>query len=386
MKNISILGSTGSIGTQALDVIRHNREKFNIVGLSAYKNIGLLYEQIKEFEPEIVGVYDYYSGTELKKMLGNSRTEVVCGMEGLIELAELDDADTILTSVVGMVGLVPTIKAIKKNKEIALANKETLVAGGCVVKKVLKESGSRLIPVDSEHCAIFQCLQCSNDKQEVEKLILTASGGPFRGKKIDELKEVTPEMALKHPNWNMGKKITIDSATLMNKGLEVIEAHYLFEMDFDRIDVVIHPESIIHSMVGYRDGSIVAQLGVHDMRNPILYALGYPERLKSSLNDLDLTSLKKLTFEKPDFDSFKSLRLAYDAGREGGTMPAVLNAANEVAVEMFLKGAVKFTDIPDIVEDAMMGHCKVTNPDLEDILNADRLTREKIYKQIKVVQ
>mgnify|MGYP000867195346 CR=1 FL=1 len=386
MKNISILGSTGSIGTQALDVIRHNRGKFNVVGLSANKNIELLYKQIIEFKPKLAAVFDQDSAVNLSKMLKGTKTEVTCGMDGLIAAAEMDDADTILTSVVGMVGLVPTISAIKKNKEIALANKETLVAGGSIVKEALKKSSAKLVPVDSEHCAIFQCLQSSSSKDEVKRLILTASGGPFRGKKRDELEWVTPQMALKHPNWNMGKKVTIDSATLMNKGLEVIEAHYLFEMDFDKIDVVIHPQSIIHSMVEYRDGSVMAQLGVHDMRNPILYALGYPERLNTALEGLDFTKLDKLTFEKPDYESFRSLKLAYQAGVEGGTMPTVLNCANEVAVDMFLKGVIKFTDIPEIVDRAMMEHENISHPTLEDILHTDKVSRKKVYDRLKVVK
>lgn len=385
MKNITILGSTGSIGTQSLDVIRQNRDKFNVVALSTNKNVELLYKQILEFHPKAVSVTDVNSCMKLKKMLKNESIEILCGPESLSELAAFNEADIVLTSVVGMVGLVPTLKAIEKGKEIALANKETLVAGGCVVKKALEKSNSKIIPVDSEHCAIFQCLQGCNNKNEIKRLILTASGGPFRGKTSEDLQHVTLEMALKHPTWSMGKKITIDSATLMNKGLEVIEAHWLFDVDFDKIDVVVHPESIIHSMVEYIDGSVMAQLGVHDMRNPILYALGYPERLTTKVQSLDFTELLKLNFEKPDFDTFKCLKLAYDAGREGGTLATCMNSANEVAVQLFLKGLIKFAEIPDIVEKAMLNHDNISNPALEDILYTDTITRKKIYEELKVI-
>jgi 1-deoxy-D-xylulose 5-phosphate reductoisomerase len=385
MRKISILGSTGSIGTQTLDVVRHNPDKFKVCGLSTNKNIELLYEQIQEFKPSAVAVNDMYSAERLKEMLKDQKTEIVYGSEGLVDIAVMDEADMILTSVVGMVGLVPTLRAIEHNKIVALANKETLVAGGKIVKEALKKSKSSIIPVDSEHCAIFQCLQCSRKESEVQKIILTASGGPFRGKKPEEIADVTPEKALKHPRWNMGRKISIDSATLMNKGLEVIEAHWLFDADFDKIDVVIHPQSIIHSMVEFVDGAIIAQLGVADMRNPILYALSYPDRAMTYVDGLKLTELSSLTFEKPDIDTFRSLKLAYDAGSEGGTMPAVLNAANEAAVDLYLNGKIKFLSIPDIVENAMLNHINVQNPGLDDILEADRATREMIYKKLKVV-
>lgn len=384
MKDISILGSTGSIGTQSLDVIRHNRDKFNVVGLSTNKNIELLYNQIMEFRPRAVAVMDEGSASALRNKLTGGKTDVYSGMQGLLNIASLDEADMVLTSVVGIAGLMPTLKAIEKGKRIALANKETLVAGGEVVKKALEGSNSSIIPVDSEHCAIFQCIQ-NGKKKEIKKIILTASGGPFRGKKREDLRDIPVEAALKHPRWQMGKKISIDSATLMNKGLEIIEAHWLFDMDFDKISVIIHPQSIIHSMVEFIDGSILGQMGATDMRNPILYALGYPERLKSSVESIDFAEIGKLTFEKPDIETFRCMKLAYDAGREGGTMPAVLNAANEAAVELYLRGRIKFLDIPEIVEEEMLNHKIVYNPGIEDILEADRITRDMVYKKLKVV-
>lgn len=385
MKNISILGSSGSIGTQALDVVRNNSEDFKVVGLAVNKNIDLLYDQILEFNPQVVCVMDEKCAHTLKKMLGNSRTEVLAGLDGLISVATLNEADTVLVAVMGMIGLIPTLKAIECNKRIALANKETIVAGGPLVREASKKSNTAIIPVDSEHSAIFQCLQSSQEKKEVERILITASGGPFRGRRIDELSDVTPEQAIAHPNWNMGKKISVDSATLMNKGLEVIEAHWLFEMDFDKIDVVIHPESIIHSMVEYVDGSVIGQLGETDMRIPIMYALSYPMRMKGTFKKLNLIDVGKLTFEEPDYNTFRCLKLAYEAGKRGGTMPAVLNAANEVAVDLFLQGKIKFLHIPDIVEQSMMNHICISNPSLDDILEADSMTRSAIKKVLKVV-
>ncbi len=385
MKNISILGSTGSIGTQALDVIRNNRDEFRVVGLSTNKNIDLLYEQINEFKPLYVAAMDDTSCDLLKAKLIGKNIQVYSGIDGLSKIAESNETDILLTAVVGMVGLIPTLKAIEKEKTIALANKETLVSGGYVINEALKRHNSTIIPVDSEHCAIHQCLSCSEDYNglDVNKLIITASGGPFRGKKKDELLNVTPEMALKHPNWNMGKKISIDSATLMNKGLEVIEAHWLFNMDFDKIDVIVHPQSIIHSMVEYIDGAIIAQLGVADMRTPILYALSYPKRLKTNIEHLDLLKNRNLTFEEPDIETFRCLHLAYEAGKVGGTMPSVLNAANEACVDLFLKGIIKFTEIPYIIEDTMMKHKNVLYPNLDDIIEADKQTRQQVYKGLR---
>jgi len=385
MKKVCILGSTGSIGTQSVDVIRNSSDRFRIIGLSTNKNIHLLYEQILEFNPPAVCVMDYESALKLKEMLGSRKIEIFTGIDGLINIATLNEADTIIVSVVGMVGLIPTLKAINCNKEIALANKETLVAGGAVVKKALEDSKSKIRPVDSEHCAIFQCLQCSKDISEVEGILITASGGPFRGKELKDLNNITPEMALRHPKWSMGPKISIDSATLMNKGLEVIEAHWLFDIGYDKINVVIHKESIVHSMVEYIDGSVIAQLGVTDMRIPIMYALGYPDRISGITEKLDLISIGKLTFEKPDMDTFRCLKLAYDAGLEGGTMPVVLNSANEVAVDLFLKGVIRFLDIPDIVERAMTKHINMQNPDINDIIEVDKITRRQILKDLKVV-
>lgn len=386
MRNITILGSTGSIGTQTLDVIRKHRDSFNVVGLSTNRNIGLLYKQIEEFRPKYVSVSDSSEASKLREMLKDENTEVLSGPKAMNELASIDETHMLVTAVVGMVGLVPTLKAIEKGKDIALANKETLVVGGYVIKKALEKSHSKLIPVDSEHCAIFQCLAGCNNKKEIKRIILTASGGPFRGYTYKELENVKLEDALKHPTWSMGKKITIDSATLMNKGLEVIEAHWLFDMSFDKIDVVVHPQSIVHSAVEYIDGSVIAQLGVHDMRNPILYALSYPGRLMTDVQSLDFINMGQLSFEKPDKDTFKSLKLAYDAGRQGGTLPAVMNGANEVAVDLFLKGRIRFVDIPDIVEAAMLSHTNIDNPDLDDILYADQSARKKILNEFKVVQ
>ena len=385
MKTISILGSTGSVGTQTIDVIRHNSERFQIVGLSTNKNIDLLYKQIIEFHPKAVAVIDIGCANKLKSMLGDNKVEIFTGEDGLVNIAALDEADMVLTSVVGISGLIPTLKAISCNKEIALANKETLVAGGAIVKKALEKSNSCIIPVDSEHCAIFQCLECSNNDSEIKKIILTASGGPFRGKSINQLIDISPENALKHPRWHMGKKISIDCATLMNKGLEIIETHWLFDISFDKIDVIVHPQSIIHSMVEYVDGSVIAQLGVTDMRNPISFALGYPQRLQSITKALDLIEISSLTFEKPDMDTFRCLKLACDAGREGGTMPVVLNAANEAAVDLFLNGRITFLNIPDIVEQAMINHINIRNPGIEEILEVDRLTKSQIYNSLKGV-
>ncbi|KPU43911.1 1-deoxy-D-xylulose 5-phosphate reductoisomerase [Oxobacter pfennigii] len=382
MKNISVLGSTGSIGVQTLDVVRKNKDKFNIVGLSANSNADLLYEQIVEFRPQKAAIFDDACVNKLRERLNNInlKTEITSGMEGLIEVATIDDAHMVLVAVVGMVGLQPTVKAIEKSKDIALANKETLVAGGRVVMEALKNSRSKLIPVDSEHSAIFQCLQLSSNPKDVEKIILTASGGPFRGKKTEDLVDISPEKALKHPNWSMGRKISIDSATLMNKGLEVIEAHWLFDRNFDKIDVVVHPQSIIHSMVEYIDGSIIAQLGAADMRNPILYALSYPERLPGVSHKLNLVEAGKLTFEEPDYETFKCLKLSYDAGKIGGTMPVVLNAANEAAVDLFSKGKIKFLDIQDIVEQSMLKHNTNEKPSIEEIIEIDKNTKSFIYK------
>ena len=378
MKKISILGSTGSIGTQSLDIIRNN-SGFKVVALSTNTSIDLLEKQALEFKPEIVSVGKKEDAIALGEKLKPYGIKVSYGIEGLIEVASENDADILINSVVGMIGLRPTLKAIEAGKTIALANKETLVTGGEIVMNALKKNQVSMIPVDSEHSAIFQCLQ-SGKKDEVEKLILTASGGPFRGMSKEDIKKVTLQDALKHPNWNMGRKITIDSATLMNKGLEVIEAKWLFDVDVSDIDVVVHPQSIIHSMVEFVDGSVIAQLGEPDMRVPIQYALTYPSRAKNHIKKLNLLESNNLTFEAPDRDVFPCLNLAMKAIDLGGTIPTVLNASNEIAVEYFLNEAIKFTDIPEIVEKSMNLHRNIINPNLDDILNSDKETRENVIK------
>ncbi|WP_027307469.1 1-deoxy-D-xylulose-5-phosphate reductoisomerase [Caloramator sp. ALD01] len=382
MKQLVILGSTGSIGTQALDVVRHKRDEFKIVALSANSNINKLVEQVNEFKPEYVVIMNENLVSELKDRVYNIGTKVLSGIEGLEFISTLHNVDIVLTSVVGMIGLRPTIAAIREGKDIALANKETLVVGGSIIKDELSKSKSRIIPVDSEHSALFQCLN-GESRSAVNNLILTASGGPFRGKKKEDLTEVTPEMALKHPRWNMGKKISIDSATLMNKGLEVIEAHYLFDVDYDNIKVVIHPQSIIHSMVEYKDGSIIAQLSNTDMRHPIQYALEYPNRTESLIGYLDLIKYNTLTFEEPDIETFECLKLAYDAGKVGGTMPAVCNIANEEAVDLFLNNKIKFLDIPIIIKEAMNNFKVNYEFDLDFIINLEKEVREYVRNIIK---
>jgi len=374
LKGISILGSTGSIGTQALDVIKYSNE-YKVMALSTNSNIDLLEQQALEFRPELVAVMDLNKSKILKDKLRGYNIKVVSGIEGLIEASTLNKVDVVLTSVVGMIGLIPTISAIKSGKKIALANKETLVAGGEIVMSEAKKNKIDIIPIDSEHSAIFQGLRCGN-RSEISRIILTASGGPFRGKKMHDLYDVKAEDALRHPNWSMGKKLTIDSATLMNKGLEVIEAKWLFDIDVDKIEVVVHPQSIIHSMVEYIDGSVIAHMGVPDMKIPIQYALTHPNRNRSNSKKLDFATLKELTFEMPDMDTFPSLGLAYESIKSGGTMPAVLNAANEVAVELFLNGKIKFLDIPEIVHNVMSKHTLVKNPTLDDILESDIWARE----------
>lgn len=382
MKKISILGSTGSIGTQALDVIRNKGHELKVEAISAYSNSSMLYEQALEFKPSYVVIIDDKGYLYLKDKLAPYNIKVIKGYDGLEYISSLKDVDIVLTSVVGMIGLKPTIAAIRAGKTIALANKETMVVGGEIIKKELENSCSKIIPVDSEHSAIYQCLKCGS-KKEVNKIIITASGGPFRGKKTKELKNVTVSEALKHPRWKMGRKISIDSATLMNKGLEVIEAHWLFDMDYENIDVVVHPQSIIHSMVEYIDGTILAQLGNTDMRAPIQFAFDYPIRMESNAGYLDLLKNNSLNFEKPDFDTFKCLKIAFNAGKIGGTMPAVLNAANEEAVKLFLDERISFLGIGDIVEEAVNNHNAKKVVNLDMIIEADRLTREYVHSLIK---
>lgn len=382
-KKIVILGSTGSIGTQTLDVIRHNKD-IEVLGLSVNSQIDLLEEQIKEFNPKVVCVMCENKASELRNRLKcqNIKVEVVCGQEGLVTVATLNEAELVVTAVVGMVGLLPTIEAIKQGKTIALANKETLVTAGDLVMGLAKEKGVSILPVDSEHSAIFQCLQ-DNSRNCIDKLVLTASGGPFRTFAKEELMSVTVEQALKHPNWVMGSKITIDSATLMNKGLEVIEAKYLFDVAPSQIDVVVHKESIIHSMVAYQDGSTIAQLGVPDMRHPIAYALYYPERkVADYIKKLDLVTLGSLSFEAPRKDAFPCLQLAYDALKSGGSMPAILNAANEEVVASFLNKQISFMQIPEIIHRVMDKHICINKPSLEQVLECDRWAREYSREQV----
>lgn len=379
MKKLIILGSTGSIGRQTLDVVRSLKEEFEIVGLTGYNNVSLLSKQIKEFRPKVVAVKDEEKARKLRENL-DEPIEVLTGKEGLKEIVKYE-ADMVVVAVEGIAGLIPTVEAIKLGKNIALANKEVLVTAGEIVMGLVKEKKIEFLPVDSEHSAILQCLK-GNNKREVSNLILTASGGPFRGKKKKDLVNVTVEEALKHPNWKMGKKITIDSATLMNKGFEVIEARWLFDMPLDKIKVVIHPQSIIHSMVEYVDGSVIAQLSVPDMRIAIQYALNYPDRkYVEGVKFLDFYALGQLTFEEPDFETFKCLSLAYHAAECGGTMTAVLNAADEVAVSLFLQNKISFLEIAEIIEEALENHKNIQNPTLDDIISVDLETRERIMRK-----
>ena len=371
MKKIAILGSTGSIGTQTLDVVREHSDELQVVALAAGSNKERLKEQIKEFHPKLVSLSDEKKAQELKEELAGEQVEVVCGMEGLIEVAGADSADVVVTAVVGMMGILPTMEAIKKGKDIALANKETLVTAGHLIIPMAKEYGVSILPVDSEHSAIFQSLQ-GEPKAALGNILLTASGGPFRGKSAEFLETVTLEDALNHPNWSMGPKITIDSSTMVNKGLEVMEAKWLFGVDYSQIEVVIQPQSIIHSMVQYVDGAIIAQLGTPDMRVPIEYALFYPERRSLSGDRLDFSKLSQITFEKPDYKVFRGLSLAIEAGKTGGTMPTVFNAANERAVAKFLKGEIKYTDIVRSIEKCMDAHKVSAHPDLEEILATEQ--------------
>lgn len=371
MKKIAILGSTGSIGTQTLDVVREHSDELQVVALAAGSNKERLKEQIKEFHPKLVSLSDEKKAQELKEELAGEQVEVVCGMEGLIEVAGADSADVVVTAVVGMMGILPTMEAIKKGKDIALANKETLVTAGHLIIPMAKEYGVSILPVDSEHSAIFQSLQ-GEPKAALDKILLTASGGSFRGKSAEFLETVTLEDALNHPNWSMGPKITIDSSTMVNKGLEVMEAKWLFGVDYSQIEVVIQPQSIIHSMVQYVDGAIIAQLGTPDMRVPIEYALFYPERRSLSGDRLDFSKLSQITFEKPDYKVFRGLSLAIEAGKTGGTMPTVFNAANERAVAKFLKGEIKYTDIVRSIEKCMDAHKVSAHPDLEEILATEQ--------------
>lgn len=376
MKNIMILGSTGSIGTQTLDIIRHN-DDMRVVSLTARSNIDLLEEQIREFSPEVVCVYSEDEAMKLRRRLNNRRVTVMTGIQGLNACATVPSGDILVAAVVGMIGVRPVIEAIKAHKNIAFANKETLVTAGHLIMPLIKEMGVSFLPVDSEHSAIFQCLNGENHK-EIEKLILTASGGPFRGMKRADLENVTLEDALNHPNWSMGKKITVDSSTMVNKGLEVIEAKWLFDVSYNQIEVLIQPQSIIHSMVEYQDGAVMAQLGTPDMRLPIQYALCYPERRERKEERLDFRKISSITFEQPDLDTFRGLALAYEAGRTGGSMPTVLNAANEKAVDLFLHRKISYLTMSDIIEESMQNHKIIPDPSLEDILAVE----QEIYSRI----
>lgn len=366
LKNVSILGSTGSIGTQTLDVIRAYPEDFNVVALAVNSNIDMLAGQIEEFSPEIVCVYDEKKAADLKKIIGDS-VEIVSGMDGLVACATLDAADIVVGAVVGMIGVRPVIEAVSAGKDLALANKESLVTAGHIIMPLAKEKGVRVLPVDSEHSAIFQSLQ-GQDRGGLSKIILTASGGPFRGRTLNELKRVTVSEALRHPNWSMGKKITVDSATMVNKGLELMEAKWLFDVDIDSIQIVIQPQSVIHSMVEYNDGAVIAQLGTPDMRLPIQYALFYPKRMYLEGERVDFYSLTRLDFDKPDMETFEGLKLAIDAARTGGSMPTVYNAANECAVAEFLAGRIGFLDIPRMIKKLMDSHKVIDNPDVDTII------------------
>ncbi len=376
-KNISILGSTGSIGTQTLQIARDYN--INVVAMSAHSNIKLLEEQAREFKPQIVCVTDEASAEELKIKLADTNIKVVGGKEGLIEVATAKDSEIVVTAVVGISGLIPTIEAIKAKKDIALANKETLVTGGHIVTKLAKEYNVKILPVDSEHSAIFQSLM-GNPQNAIKKIILTASGGPFVGKKRSELENIKPEDALKHPNWNMGAKVTIDSSTLVNKGLEVIEAKWLFDVDIDNIEVLIHRQSIVHSMVEYVDNGVIAQLGAPDMRLPIQFALTYPDRLPMTNNETDFAKIFNLTFEKPDTDTFFALEVAKKAGREGGILPTIFNSADEVAVQMFLNGKMNYIQISESIAYAVDSVKNIKNPNLEEIFEADKKARELVLQ------
>lgn len=380
VKRISILGSTGSIGTQALDVVRKLNIKVN--SLAAHSNIKLLEDQIREFKPKVVALFDSDSALKLKKNISDLDVDVLDGIDGICELAAMEDTDIVLNSIVGMIGLKPTLEAIKAKNNVALANKETLVAGGALVMKAAKENGVKIIPVDSEHSAIFQCLQGCNEKSEIKKLILTASGGPFFGKNLDELKNVSPEEALKHPNWDMGAKVTVDSASMMNKGLEIIEAVWLFDIDVDNIDVVVHRESIIHSMVEYNDNSIIAQMGVPDMRIPIQYALTWPQRFNSPVKQLNFTDVSRLTFFKPDYNTFKCLDTCKKAIKIGGLAPAAANGANEEAVKLFLNKKISFTDIGELVYQAMVNQEYTEHFSFDDVIDATNNARNFVLDQV----
>lgn len=377
MKNISILGSTGSIGTQTLDVARKNND-IKVVALSAGKNVELIEKQVREFKPAFVSMADEKSLSDLKVRLADMQgIEYGVGMDGLIRTATMSEAEIVVTAVVGMMGIVPTIEAINAGKNIALANKETLVTAGHIIMKLAADKGVKILPVDSEHSAIFQCLNGERENK-IHKILLTASGGPFRGRTMEQMRDIRVEDALKHPNWTMGRKITIDSSTMVNKGLEVMEARWLFGVELDRVQVVVQPQSVIHSMVEFEDGAVMAQLGTPDMRLPIQYALYYPERRFLDTEHLDFWKLRQITFEEPDLVNFRGLALAYEAGRRGGNVPTMFNAANELAVAMFLDRKIKYLDIIDIIEQTMTNIEYIDNPDVSRILDTEAAAYEFI--------
>ena len=380
MKKIGILGSTGSIGTQTLEIIRHHRDEIQVTALAAGGNVDLLEKQVREFAPQVAALWSEKACRELRERIRDLDVRVVCGMDGLLEIAALDGMEALVTAVVGMIGVRPTLEAIYHGKDILLANKETLVTAGHLLMPMAREQGVSILPVDSEHSAIFQSLN-GEKKSRIKKILLTASGGPFRGKKRKELEGMRAEDALRHPNWSMGRKITIDSATLVNKGLEVMEAVWLFGVELSQIQVVVQPQSIIHSMVEYVDGSVIAQLGLPDMKLPIQYALFYPDRRPMAGPSLDFYELAGITFEKPDMETFRGLALAFDAMKAGGSMPVVYNAANEQAVSLFLDHRISFLEIAEIIEDCMGRHQVVAHPDVEQILEAERWTNEVISRR-----
>ena len=385
MKKIAVLGSTGSIGTQTLEIVRERKGEFEVVALAAGSSIDLLEQQILEFSPKVASLTKEEDARELKQRLSLKNidsTEVVCDMDGLIACATESSADMTVNAVVGMIGILPTIAAIKAGKDIALANKETLVTAGHIIMPLVEQYKVKLLPVDSEHSAVFQCLQGAGE-QTVEKLLLTASGGPFRGMKREELGSITVEQALKHPNWAMGRKITIDSSTLVNKGLEVMEAGWLFSLRPEQIEVVVQPKSIIHSMIQFTDGGVLAQLGTPDMKLPIQYAMTYPNRVSLSGKRLDFFELQKIEFYKPDTDTFRALALAYDAFSEGGSLPTVYNAANEMAVALFLDRKIGYLQITELIERAMDAHKKILNPTLDEVLSTEAETYDYIREIVQ---
>ncbi|MEY8524688.1 1-deoxy-D-xylulose-5-phosphate reductoisomerase [Lachnospiraceae bacterium 38-10] len=382
MKKIGVMGSTGSIGTQTLEIARKYRDRLQVVAVAAGSNVKLLEEQIREFRPKFAVMWSEEAAADLRRRVSDLDVEVACGMDGLLRMASLREMDILVTAIVGMIGIQPTIEAIRAHKDIALANKETLVTAGHIIMPLAQENGVSILPVDSEHSAIFQSMQ-GEKKSRIKKILLTASGGPFRGRERKDLEQMRAEDALRHPNWSMGKKVTIDSSTLVNKGLEVMEARWLFGVGLEDIQVVIHPESILHSAVEYQDGAVMGQLGVPDMKLPIQYALFYPDRYPVPGNrQLDLFEVAKLTFQKPDMETFTGLKLAFEAAKTGGTMPTVFNAANERAVELFLHNKIRFLQIAEVIAAAMEEHKVVSDPNVEQILEAEAAAHESVENNI----